>query len=118
VTPTEMIAEPPRRTAGLEHVGFDTDAAPADDDRGQHLPPRDDRDRDEIPVPDTDDASRDQALMRSALAVLIERAGGEIEFTLADYRAILAIHGSHRLVGVVDPSGPGAPVIRMRIEAS
>ena len=56
--------------------------------------------------------------MRSALAVLIERAGGEIEFTLADYRAVLAIHGSHRLVGVVDPSGPGAPEIRMRIEAS
>ena len=118
VTPTETIAEASRRTAGLEHAGFHIDAPPAADDRRQDLQTRNDRDRDEVPDPDTDDESRDQALLRSALAVLIERAGGEIEFTLADYRAVLAIHGSHRLVGVVDPSGPGAPVIRMRIEAS
>jgi hypothetical protein len=64
---------------------------------------------------EVDELSTEQTVMRAALAVLIERAGGQIEWTEADYLAVMKDRGPHRLEGVVDPSGPGAPVIRMRL---
>ena len=38
-------------------------------------------------TPIATDTAKEQALFRTALAVLIERAGGQVEYTLADYRA-------------------------------
>ena len=64
---------------------------------------------------DLDEQSREQTVMRAALAVLIERSGGQIEYTEADYVAVMRSRGPHRLEGVVDRSRPGGPVICMRL---
>lgn len=117
MSPTQSIAPPAERSRHVpdpaptldaeEHAGEDPTRAPAGG-TGEEGAAED----------AATDESREQTLLRSALAVLIERAGGEIEYTEAEFRAILASHGPHRLVGVVDSTGPGAPVIRMRIELS
>jgi hypothetical protein len=57
----------------------------------------------------------EQTLMRAALAVLIERAGGQVEWTEADFLEVVTRRGPHHLEGVVDSSRPGAPLIRMRL---
>ncbi len=53
--------------------------------------------------------------MRSALAVLIDRHGGSIEYTEADFQAVHDRHGAYRIVGDIDSSGPGDPRILLRI---
>lgn len=54
----------------------------------------------------------------AALAVLLERAGGVLEFTQSEFAAIMARRGRYVITSIVDRSGPGEPVIRMEIEAA
>lgn len=55
------------------------------------------------------------ALISSALAVVLERAGGELTYTQSEFAAVRAHHGEYRIEGEVDRSGPGEPVIRIRL---
>ena len=61
---------------------------------------------------------RGEVLIRSALAVLLEREGGEIEYTQTEYTAVKARHGEYVITGEVDRSGPGEPVIRVKLVPS
>lgn len=65
--------------------------------------------------PDPERLFLEQTLLRAALAVAIERAGGQFEYTEADFLAVMKRCGPHGLEGIVDPSGPGGPVIRLRV---
>lgn len=58
------------------------------------------------------------AMTTSALAVLLERMGGEMTYTQSEYAAIRAARGEYRIEGEVDRSAPGEPVIRVRIVPS
>jgi len=59
-----------------------------------------------------------RALLDAALAVLLERAGGTVELTQSEYLAIKARRGPYQIVGEVDKSGPGEPVIRVTLAVS
>jgi hypothetical protein len=56
--------------------------------------------------------------MRAALAVALERAGGEIEYTQSEFAAVRARLGEYMMTGEVDRSAPGEPVIRIRLVPS
>lgn len=58
---------------------------------------------------------KQSALVSSALAVLIERAGGEITYTQSEFAAVRATRGEYVIEGVVDRSTPGEPVIRVKL---
>ena len=55
------------------------------------------------------------AIVRSALAVLIQRAGGSIEYTESEFQGVRDWHGAYRIVGDIDRSGEGEPRIQLRI---
>jgi hypothetical protein len=59
-----------------------------------------------------------RALIDAALPLLLDRAGGEIEYTQSEYQAIRARRGPYRISAEVDKSGPGEPVIRVRLVPS
>lgn len=59
--------------------------------------------------------NKESALIRSALAIALERQGGELVYTEAEYAAIRARHGEYSIQGEVDRSGPGAPVVRVKL---
>jgi hypothetical protein len=59
-----------------------------------------------------------RALLDAALAVLLDRAGGIVELTRSEYLAIKARRGEYQIRGEVDKSGPGEPIIRVRLRAS
>lgn len=56
-----------------------------------------------------------EALIRSALAVELDRHGGEITYTQSEFAAVRARHGDYVITGEVDRSAPGEPVIRVRL---
>lgn len=58
---------------------------------------------------------KESALIRSALAVALERAGGEIAYTQSEFAAVAARHGAYQIEGEVDKSGPGEPIIRVKL---
>jgi hypothetical protein len=58
---------------------------------------------------------KESTLIRSALAVLLERAGGSIAYTEAEYAGVRARRGEYAISGWVDRSGPGEPVIRVEL---
>jgi hypothetical protein len=60
----------------------------------------------------------EQAIVRSALAVLIERSGGSFEYTEAEFQAVHDRHGAYRIVADIDSSGPGQPRVQVRIAPS
>jgi hypothetical protein len=62
--------------------------------------------------------TQESALIRSALAVLLERAGGTMEYTQTEYSAVRAAHGPYVITAKVDKSGPGEPVVCVAIEAA
>jgi hypothetical protein len=55
------------------------------------------------------------ALISSALAVVLERVGGELTYTQSEFAAVRAHHGEYQIEGEVDRSGPGEPVIRVKL---
>jgi hypothetical protein len=61
---------------------------------------------------------KQSALTSSALAVLLERMGGEMTYTQSEYAAIRSSRGEYVIVGEVDRSGSGEPVIRVTLAAS
>jgi hypothetical protein len=61
------------------------------------------------------DMDKEATLTRSALAVLLERAGGSAEYTQSEYQAVMARRGPYRIVGEIDKSGPGEPRIRVSL---
>jgi hypothetical protein len=58
---------------------------------------------------------KDSALLLSALAVLLERSGGEMAYTQTEYAAVRAARGEYKIEGEVDRTGPGEPVIRVKL---
>lgn len=60
----------------------------------------------------------EEAIVHSALAVLIQRAGGAIEYTESEFQGVHDRHGAYRIVGDIDSSGPGQPRIKLRIDAA
>jgi hypothetical protein len=61
---------------------------------------------------------KESVLIRSALAVLLERMGGQMEYTQSEYSAVRAARGEYLITGEVDRSGDGEPVIRVRLVES
>lgn len=61
---------------------------------------------------------KEATLVRSALAVLLERMGGTMEYTQSEYQAVRAARGEYVITGEVDRSGEGEPVIRVRLVES
>jgi hypothetical protein len=59
-----------------------------------------------------------QVLLDVALAVLVDRAGGSVEYTQSEYEAAKARRGPFQVEAVVDKSGPGEPVVRLAIKPS
>ena len=59
-----------------------------------------------------------RALLDAALAVLLDRAGGTVELTQTEYAAIKARRGAYQIVGEVDKTGPGEPIIRVTLRPS
>lgn len=59
-----------------------------------------------------------EALIAAALAVVLEREGGELAFTQSEYAAVRAKNGDYVITTEIDKSSPGEPVIRVRIEPS
>jgi hypothetical protein len=60
-----------------------------------------------------DDLGR--AFFDAALAVAVERAGGELTYTQSEYVAIMARRGSYRIQAEADRGGPGEPTISVRL---
>lgn len=60
---------------------------------------------------------KESTLIRSALAVLLERMGGEMTYTQTEFAGVRAARGEYVITGEVDKSGPGEPVIRVKLEA-
>jgi hypothetical protein len=60
----------------------------------------------------------DSSLMRAALAVALERAGGEIEYTQTEFTAVRARLGEYVITGAIDRAAPGEPIIRIRLVPS
>ena len=63
---------------------------------------------------DAKDRPDTKVLFEGALAVLLQRAGGELRFTESDHRLVEARHGRYKIRADVDRSG-AAPVIVIRI---
>jgi hypothetical protein len=59
-----------------------------------------------------------EALVTAALAVVLDRQGGEVTYTQSEWAAVQAKHGDYVITAEVDKSGPGEPVIRVKIEPS
>lgn len=59
---------------------------------------------------------QESALIRSALIVALERAGGTLEFTETEYAAVRAMRGPYVITAKVDRSGPDEPVVRVALE--
>jgi hypothetical protein len=55
-------------------------------------------------------------VMRGAVMVLVERAGGFVEFTDTELAAIRARRGPYIATAMVDRSKPGEPIIRVALE--
>ena len=51
----------------------------------------------------------------AALAVAVDRAGGELTYTQSEYLAIKARRGPYRIQAETDKSRPGEPRITVRI---
>lgn len=60
-----------------------------------------------------DEAAR--GFFDGALAVLLDKLGGEVTFTQSEYLAIKARRGQYRIQGQADKSGPGEPRITVKI---
>jgi hypothetical protein len=58
---------------------------------------------------------KESALLRSALAVAVDRGGGEFAYTQSEFAAVKARHGEYLITGEVDRSGDGERVIRVKI---
>jgi hypothetical protein len=58
---------------------------------------------------------KESALIRSALAVLLERQGGEMTYTQSEFAAIVATRGRYVIEAEVDKTGPGEPLIRVKL---
>ncbi len=58
---------------------------------------------------------RENALFRSGLAVMIERAGGVLEYTQTEFATVKARHGEYVLRGEIETSGHDEPIIRISI---
>jgi hypothetical protein len=58
---------------------------------------------------------KQSTLVRSALAVLLERQGGEMTYTQAEYAAIRSARGEYAIGGQVERSEAGEPVIRVKL---
>jgi hypothetical protein len=56
------------------------------------------------------------ALISSALAVVLEREGGELTYTQSEFAAVRARNGDYLITAEVDRSAPGEPLIRVKIE--
>jgi hypothetical protein len=56
------------------------------------------------------------ALISSALAVVLQRAGGELTYTDSEFQAVRAKNGDYVITAHVDRSAPGEPVIRVKLE--
>ncbi len=61
---------------------------------------------------------KESTLIRSALAVLLERQGGEMTYTKAEYAAIRAARGEYVISGQVERSRAGEPVMRVKLVPS
>jgi hypothetical protein len=61
---------------------------------------------------------KQSVLLSSALAVLLERAGGEMSYTQTEITAVRVRRGEYVITGEVDRSGPGEPLIRIKLEPS
>lgn len=57
-----------------------------------------------------------KALIVAALAVVLEREGGELAFTQSDHAPVRAKNGDYIITTEIDKSGPGEPIIRVTIE--
>ena len=57
-----------------------------------------------------------EALMAAALAVVLEREGGELTFTQSEFAAVRAKNGDYVITTEIDKSGPGEPTIRVKLE--
>lgn len=62
--------------------------------------------------------NKESVLIRSALAVLLERMGGSMEYTQSEFAAVKAARGEYVISGEVDRSRAGEPVIRVRLVES
>jgi hypothetical protein len=60
----------------------------------------------------------DSSMMRAALAVALDRAGGEIESTQTEFAAVRAKLGEYIITGEVVRATPGEPAIRIRLVPS
>jgi hypothetical protein len=56
-----------------------------------------------------------EVILDGALAVLLDKAGGEVSYTQAEYLAIKARRGPYQIVGTVDKSDPAEPRIVVQI---
>ena len=56
-----------------------------------------------------------KALLDAALAVALDKLGGELTYTQSEYLAIKARRGPYKLAAAVDKSGPGEPVVRVTL---
>jgi hypothetical protein len=61
---------------------------------------------------------KQSTLVQSALAVLLERQGGEMTYTQAEYAAIRAARGEYAIGSQVERSDSGEPVIRVKLVPS
>ena len=57
-------------------------------------------------------------LFRAALCVLLHRAGGEIVYTENEFASISEARGEFVIAAKVENSGPGEPVVRVRLTPS
>lgn len=57
-----------------------------------------------------------QALTAAALAVVLDRAGGELTSTQSEFAAVRAKHGDYVVSSKIDKSAPGEPIIRVTLE--
>jgi hypothetical protein len=55
------------------------------------------------------------ALVLSAFAILLDKAGGAMNYTQSEFAAIVARRGEYQIEADVDKSGPGEPVVRVKI---
>jgi hypothetical protein len=59
-----------------------------------------------------------EALIASALAVVLEREGGELTYTQSEFAAVRAKNGDYVITAEVDKSAPDEPIIRVKLEPS
>ena len=58
---------------------------------------------------------RENALFRSALAVMLERQGGAMTYTQTEFAAVKGKRGPYVMRGLVDQSGDGEPTVRVEL---